>query len=36
MINIIQIYAPTNKQKTNAEIEEFYNKLDEAMWLTLN
>lgn len=33
-MNIIQIYAPTN-DKTEAEIEEFYTILDEAMKLTM-
>ncbi|XP_071640906.1 craniofacial development protein 2-like [Temnothorax longispinosus] len=32
-LNVIQVYAPTN-DKTDAETEEFYSKIDEAMRLT--
>lgn len=32
-LNVIQIYAPTN-DKTEQEIEEFYNKIDEVISLT--
>ncbi|XP_071578112.1 craniofacial development protein 2-like [Temnothorax nylanderi] len=32
-LNVIQVYAPTN-DKTDAEMEEFYSKIEEAMRLT--
>lgn len=32
MMNIIQTYAPTTKKTADEEVEEFYSKVDEAIW----